>query len=432
MAKEKETLNRYFLLIIKWTCIGLAIRLLLMPFTMHGQDLVFTNYFPMMFVKEGIWDPYGFISTNFPDFSSTYYGPVLFFIISAANFIFVKLLNCVSLIKMLGLSIGMMVKSCTTVDYVQAFSNLDLFKNLFLMKSPYLIFDFLIGGILLKLAISGKLALAAYKLWMLNFVVFQAVYAVGGTYVITTFFIIAALYAACKKRPYLAVVFLSLGGSAKLFPYLLVLPTCLLLGDDWKKRFSLLLTAGIVTILTYLPFYLSSGGAVFGFFMSSGNVQYSGMARWILLGVFIALYSFVSINATKDSKTHDPEKRLLYYFTVIMFLIYVTSPPRFRYFVFVSPLLALIIPQHKKFGIFTLSIILMLAFQWLTERDSQLGLFAPLNPAFLNLPTIQEIIGRFVNIEIVYKIIARMLVLTFLVAGWWTWRLKMEEGYYVE
>ena len=62
-----------------------------MPFTMHGQDLVFTNYFPFVFVEEGIWDPYRFISANFQDLKVTYYGPVLFFIMSAANFIFIKL-----------------------------------------------------------------------------------------------------------------------------------------------------------------------------------------------------------------------------------------------------------------------------------------------------------------------------------------------------
>ena len=403
-----------------------------MPFTMHGQDLVFINYFPMMLVEKGIWDPYGFISANLPHFTVTYYGPVLFFVMSIANFVIVKLFNPATLITILELSSGMMSKSCTTIDYVHAFSNLDLFKNLFLMKSPYLVFDFLIAGILLKLAMTEKLALNAYKLWMLNIVVLQSVYAVGGAYLIPAFFITAALYAGVKKKPYLSIVFLSVGGATNMPPYALILPACLLLGNNWKKKFLLLLTATVVVVLPYLPFYFSSGNSILGLFFNLSNVQYSGIAKWILAGIFIVLYSFISINATKDSQSQDPEIKLVYYFAVIMFLSYTVSPIRFRYFAYITPLLALIIPQHKKFGVFILFIILILAFQWLTERDMQLGLFAPLNPAyFLSLPTIQEIMGRFVNIEICYKVVARVLSVTFFVAFFWVWRIKSNSKRYV-
>lgn len=414
--------------ILKWACIGLLLRLILMPLTMHGQDLVFINYFPMMFVKAGIWDPYSFIGTNFSYFPYTYYGPVLFIIMSIVNFIFIKLFNPASLIRILQISSTMMFKGFTTVDYVYAFSKLDLFKNLFLMKSPYLIFDFLIAGILLRLAISQKLALASYKLWMLNIVVLHSTYAVGGFDLIVAFFIIAALYAAMKKRPYLSIILLSLGGATKLLPYVLILPTCLLLGHNWKNRFSLIFTGITTSILIYLPFYLSSGNSVFGFFALSEAVHYSGIARWILTGIFIALYSFISINATKDSQASRLEEKLLYYFIVIMFLSHTTFPTRLRYFISIMPLLALIIPQHKKFGIFTLLIILLLAFSQSIDRDSQLGLFAPINPAyFLNLPTIQEIIGRFINIEIVYKIMSRVLPLTLFISAWWIWRIKLNN-----
>ena len=36
--------KKYFQQIAKWTLIGLLLRLALMPFTMHGQDLIFINY----------------------------------------------------------------------------------------------------------------------------------------------------------------------------------------------------------------------------------------------------------------------------------------------------------------------------------------------------------------------------------------------------
>lgn len=414
--------------ILKWTGIGLLLRLILMPVTMHGQDLFFINYFPMMFVKKGIWDPYGFIRTNFSYFPATYYGPVLFIIMSTVNFIFIKLFNMTSLVKILEISGAMMGKNLMTIDYVAAFRNLGLFKNLFLMKTPYLIFDFLIGIILLRSALRQRLALTSYKLWMLNIVVLHSAYAVGQADLITTFFIIAALYTALEKRPYLTVILLGLGGATKPFPYILIFPACLLLGQDWKTKFNLFLTGVLVSVLPYLPFYLSSGSAIFNFFTAPGQILYTGIVKWIFLSLFVLLYSFIVINAVRDSQTTNPERRLIYYFITILFLTYATVAVRIRYLSYITPLLALIIPQHKKFGIFTLLILLIYAFWGLSEKDLQLGLFAPLDPAyFLNLPTIQEIIARGVNIELIYKIICRVSLLTFLAAGFWVWRIKLND-----
>ena len=426
---QKESAPKLYLRqFIKWTAIGLAIRLVLMPFTMHGQDLVFTNYFPMMFVEKGIWDPYGFISANLPHFPWTYYGPVLFIIMSAANFIFINLFNAVSLVNILEISGTMMFKGLETIDYVRAFSHLELFKNLFLMKIPYLIFDFLTAFILVKLASSQKLALSSYKIWMLNVVVLHSAYAVGGFDISVAFFVAAALYAGVKKRPYLCIVILSLGGAVKLLPYILILPSCLLLGCNWRNRFLLLLTGAIVSVLVFLPFYLSSGNLVLGFFMLPKVAYYSGNTKWILMALFIIVYSFISLRAIKDSYSAKPERKLLYYFIMVIFLNYVIIPLKFRYFVVITPLLALVIPQNKRFGMFILIFISMLAFASLTVRDVQLGLFAPVNPLyFLSLPTIHEIIGSYINIEIIYKILARALLLGSLVSICWVWFIKLNN-----
>lgn len=417
-----RNLRLYKIQLLKWGCIGLAIRFILMPFTMHGFDLFYINYFPMMFIKEGIWDPYGFIALKFPYFNM-YYGPFLFIIMAAVNFIFIKLFGIISLIAMLEHSTAMMFKQFTTVDYVNAFPRLELFENLFLMKSPYLIFDFLIAIILLKLSASKKLALESYRLWMLNIVVLHSAYMLGQFELITAFFIILALFFAVKRRPYLSIVSLSLGGATKLFPYILIFPAALLLGNSWKKRATLLFTAGFITGLLYLPFYISSGSAIFGYF-TLGR-YYSGVAKWLLITIFVVLYALISKSAVNDSKNPEPEKKLLFYFLTISFLIFAITPISFRYFVFITPLLALVLPGDKKFGIFMIFIILMLAFLRLPERHTQMGLFSPLNPEyFYNLPTIQGLIGQFVNIEIIYKIMSKILMLSFFIASWIVWQRK--------
>lgn len=421
--------------ILKWTALGLLIRVLVMPFTMHGQDSLFINYFPMLFVTNGIWDAYGFINGNFPNFPYTYYGPMVFIIMSVANFIIIKVFNPVYLVEMLKLASPMFFQHFTASDYAQVFlqhfPRQELFKNLFLVKAPYLVFDFLIAGILLKLARTSEKALASYKLWMLNLVVIYSAYAVGGFDVIPAFFIIAAVYAAIRKRPFLCVILLSFGGATKLFPFVFILPTCLLLGENWKDRIKLILTAVLAAVIPYIPFYLSSGGAVFRTFMLV-VMRYSGVAHWIMMGLFAGVYVVICVNAFNDSKNRAPESKVLFYYLAIGLVFYAAIPISFRYFVFVTPLLALLMPYNKKFAVFTLTLIIMLAFLRLPYRTLQAGLLAPVNPGyFTGLPTAQEIIGRFANIEFIYKVLARALALCFLIAAWWSWRIgqKVEETY---
>lgn len=414
--------------LVKWTIIGLAIRLLIMPFTMHGQDIFFVNYFPSLLITKGIWDPYGYIRANIPFFYDTYYGPVLFIILSAANFVIIKLLNLTPFLKMLEIAYPMMFGQFTTSDYLalfSGFSRFDLFRNLFLAKGVYLVFDFLTAAILLKMA-SKKSALGSYKLWMLNVVVLHSVYAVGQADIITAFFITAALYFAVTKMPYASIFCLALGGATKTFPFILILPTCLLLGNNWAKRLRLALTGVAVSIALYLPFWLSSGGAVFTSF-TMGRF-YMGPARYIFNTALIVFYCAILLGAKRDSLKHFAEKYTVFYFLAVGFLVYAVTPISFRYFVFITPLLALVIPGYKRFGIFILFFILMLAFLRLPGKEMQLGLLAPLNPQyFMNLPGMQEIVGKFIDIEIVYRAISRILVLSFFAAAFWTWRIKVNE-----
>lgn len=406
----------------------MVIRLSLMPFTMHGQDIVFINYFPMMCAKEGVWDPYGFIATNFSYFPYTYYGPVTFVIFSVFNFIYIKLLGAASLVRLLEIGSTMLFKGLATFDYVNALSRFDLFKNLFLMKVPYLIFDLLIAAMILKLPIQEKAKTASYKIWMLNIVVLHSAYAIGTFDIITAFFVMAALYAAINKRPYLSIIFLSLGGGTKLFPYALILPASLLLGNNWKKRVALLLTGGITSALPYAPFYFLSGKTVLDFFKLPNVVQYSGDVRIVLGVIFLISYCLISIQAVRDS-AKKPVAAIIYYFLTILFLVNSIFPTRLRYFTVLTPLLALIIPRQKRFGLFMLFIIMILALSHATGREQQMGLFMPLNAEyFRSLPALQETIGRFTDIGLIYKVLARLSPIAFFISALWVWRMKRDDS----
>lgn len=425
-----EDKHSYKKQILIWTAIGLGVRLVLMPITMTSIDMVFINYFPMLCAKNGICDPYGYIASDFPRFVWTYYGPFLFMLMSGVHFIFIKLFNPIGLIKMLELSSTMMfvepfgIKEF--IPYMQAYHSFGLFRNLFLMKLPYLVFDFLTAALLLKMSALSRNALTAYKLWMLNIVVMHSQYMVGQCGIFIAFFVALSVFAALKKRPYLAVACLVAGGGVKLFPYVLIFPACLLLGDHWKKRFSLLFSALGLFILLYLPFYLSSGGAILGTLKDCR--YYPGITQWILVPVAMIGYIFISFNALKDSKDAAPHKKVIFYFLLTGLLVYAAMPISFRYFVYITPLLALLLPGRKGLSALVLLIILMLAFLRLADRALQMGLFIPLGlEYFVSFPTLQEIVGRFVNIKIVYQVMSRALLLSFFTAAYCVWRIKLEQ-----
>ena len=418
-----------FLQIARWTFIGLLLRVMLMPFTMHGQDLQYINYFPMLFVTQGIWDPYGFIMQHFPA-CQMYYGPAVFLIMSVINFITLKLFNIVSLAQFLAKAGQLLCANFTSIDYMGVFSGNSVFWDLFLLKMPYLLFDFAIGYLLLRLSGDDKpQSVRTYIFWMLNIVVLHGVYATGQFELIPAFFTVAAFYAALRGRPHICVLFLSLGGASKLFPYVLVLPVILLLGKGWGQRLRLFCTAAGASAALYFPFIISSGTAVFGSFVLGR--YYMGATKWALYSIFALLYSLICLGAVKDSKRISPARLLIYYFLAIGFLVFAVTPVSFRYFVFLTPFLALIMPKNRKLSILVIVIIVVLAFLRLPTREVQFGLFVPLGANYLtDFPAIQEIVGRFINLKILYCILSRALLLLFLLAAHWVWQIKITEEYY--
>ena len=399
---------------------GILLRLLLMPVTMHGQDLIFINYFPMMFVEEGCWNPYAFIEERFPAFKFTYYGPGLLWIMSFFNFIFVKIMNNQSYAEMLKAAAGMMGGIYTTIDYVKALKGYNLAWNLFLMKLPYLTADLLTGFIILRMQGDEKKAVMSFGLWMFNVVVIHSAYMLGSFDLIMACVIMLALYAAKLKRPFVSMLFLSLGGAIKFVPYFLIPPVCILLGNTLKKKAALLGAAGVMSLAIYLPYLLNSPEAMKRYFFLYKAVETGSFIQGMLVFAFFVLYLILCITAYRDSKRTGIEGRLVFYFSACLFALYLSFPIRFRYFVSITPLLALIMPYSRKFRNFIFILVGLLAFQWLYAREMQLGLFAPLGPdTFSGIPSLHEIMNRFVDIDIAHKVLARIFPFCYIVSFFW-------------
>ncbi|MBU1913106.1 MAG: hypothetical protein KKB22_06225, partial [Candidatus Omnitrophica bacterium] len=196
----------------------------------------------------------------------------------------------------------------------------------------------------------------------------------------------------------------------------------------WENRASLFFTGISVLFLCHLPFYIASGSSFLKYFVLAGSLQYKGIEGLILKSIFAALYLFMVINSIKDSRLPHREEKLFYYFLIILLLSFTTFPMRLRYFVSVTPLLALLIPHNKKFGIAAVFIVLIIAFLSLSDRSLQMGLFAPLGQRFLDMPAFQEVIGRYMNIELIYKFASRVLLVLFFAVSLRLWRIKSKNN----
>ncbi len=89
-------------------------------------------------------------------------------------------------------------------------SHFTIFRTLFLLKLPFLVFDLLTAVVLFKMHDSKEDALASVKLWLFNPVTIFSFYIFGRFEAIPVFFIAFSLLAVKQKRYLLSVILLGL------------------------------------------------------------------------------------------------------------------------------------------------------------------------------------------------------------------------------
>lgn len=100
----------------------------------------------------------------------------------------------------------------------------DVHTTLVALKLPYLAFDLAAGGVLLALAAGAAphLARRAWVFWMLSPIGLYAGYVFARYEAFPVAFVLAALLAAERRRPWLAALLLGLGITMRTYPLLLV------------------------------------------------------------------------------------------------------------------------------------------------------------------------------------------------------------------
>lgn len=376
---------------IKWILIGLFLRLILMPFTAHsdmtaldlgawvisqkGEFLTFYDYLSKLESNNLLVNLYGVGLFNYPPLA--YLIPAFFmFLLSpfydfTVNFVFV-----------------------TGMDKI--FQTFELFRTIFLLKLPYLLFDFLLAYLLFKIfKEKGK---TAFKIWMINPLTLYATFAMGQFDIMPTLLVVAAFFFVFQKKSFWAVVMLGLGGAFKMFP-LLFLPLFALVLEKGFWRRVWLFVAGLLPYLFIIaPFVFFSPMYRQTAFLTNQaekmlymKLPLSG-AEYLspfLIGYFILLFLAAKFRGQKDILW-----RLSFVLMILFFSVTHYHP---QWFLWLAPFLVwdwlVYGAKHRPFLIAFLGCWLVLTFFF--EASLHVGLFAPVAPNLLKVGGLTELVGRF-------------------------------------
>lgn len=402
-------MKKFFL---KWVLIGLVLRLVLMPFTVH-PDIHALDLGAYLISQKGEWLTfYDFLSRLEPSHLLVkIYGPDLFIYPPLAYFVPGVFMF------FLGPLYNFSFNNLFLLDMEATYQTLELFKTLFLLKMPYLLFDFLLAFLLYRL-FTGKKGEMAFKLWLVNPLTLYATFSMGQIDILPTLMVVAALFLATKNKKELSVLMLGIGGAFKLFP-LLFLPIFVLVLERklWQrtKLFLIGLAPYLIVIAPYLffsPIYRQSAllasqtEKMFYMRLPLSGAEYLSI---FALGYFLLLFF---------AERWRNQKEILWKLGLVLMLLFF-SVTHFhpQWFLWLTPFLIwLIVTRGKKYlGHLIILFGCYLALLFFFEPSLHFGLFTPLAPSLKNVGSLNNLLAGITNVFTIKSLLRSLLAATSLI-----------------
>lgn len=285
-------------------------------------------------------------------------------------------------------------------DLPNQLGNLQLNFLLLTLKLPYLVFDLGIAALLFKFFKEPKNKLLAFGLWMFNPINLYATYMMGQFDVIPTFLTILALYFAVKREKFFpAAVFLGLGASFKIFPFLFLIPLALM-KDKWMDRIKIVGLGALTYVATILPFINSAGfratALVAGQTTKSmyATLPISGGESIILFPFLVLFFYLVFLFLT--AKLEDLWKR--FFSIILLFFVFTHYHP--QWLLWLTPFLVIDLVKSglKHWPLVLITFISWLGLVTLFDPGLSVWLFSPILPNLYGQVGIWESLG--VNIDL--------------------------------
>ncbi len=367
----------------QWFLISLALRIIVMPFTVHAD--IYHVYNVPHFLSHGEWNAYEIAAQKFLN----YYPPLALIFFAVVEFLF----------RIISPGFEQFTHSLAFIKGNDLYGSEHLFLSLFFMKLPYLIFDCFLILTCWKMLPNDKSKFAFTVFWAVNPVVIYSTYMFGQFELIAEFFVVLACYFSLQRgREHFACLSLAAGCLFKVIP-IIFLPVVVLISSRNIKDFIRLSLYGIVPIMFFYGiFYLVSGDAVFKLFTDLTEFTKFSTEIKILVLRFcqVVIYILICFHIL-----FLLQKKQLNYTLLIQYFLAISlanhwsmeiSPT--HYYIWLIPFLILFIQEHpywkKPFYLFLLLIFLA----GLKPRTGTLGIFAPINPElFLSFPSLKDVTG---------------------------------------
>lgn len=393
---------------IKWILIGLVLRLLLIPFTVHSDMTALDLGGLVVSQKAGILNLYDYL----PSLGSSHpwvqmYGAGLF------NYPPLAYLTPGLFMTILSPFYNFTLNNVFITNMDKIYQTTDLFGLLFLLKFPYLLFDFLLAFLLFKLfKEKGPLA---FKLWMLNPLTLYATFAMGQFDLIPTLTVVAALFFARKNKNILAVCLLGIGGAYKMFPLLFLPIFALALGKSfWRKAWLFLVGLGSYLVII-APYILFSPGYRQGAFLTNQTEKMFYMKLPVsgaeYLPVFVIGYLALIFLALIKIKQKDILWKLGLALMLLFFSVTHYHP---QWFLWIMPFLIWVwIVYGTKFRfhliiLFSCWLLITLFF----ENSLSFGLLAPVFPNLTKIGSLTDWIKPYYDVFLIKSLIRSLFAVT--------------------
>ncbi len=288
----------------------------------------------------------------------------------------------------------------TVMSGVNIYKIQNLSLYLFVLKLPYIFFDFGTAYILYKYFKKQKTKYLAFILWIFNPVTLYATFCMGVFDIIPVFFTVLSAYFLKKNKLVLSALYMGIGIAFKMYPIFL-LPFIIFKSNNWINRIKIGIISILPVILTNLPFIFSSAYRYMVFSPKSQKMFYM---EWMLSGAegifpFLLILSFLYLLC--QNKSLRPKFYISYIFSVFLLLFSVTHYHP-QWFIWISPFLIIELLNYKfkeawlYVGLLSIYVFIIFTF----ENSLSVGLFAPLNNSLANFIGTQSIITKATDINI--------------------------------
>jgi hypothetical protein len=373
--------------------IGILLRLILMPITLHPDILghSFSAYFLAYEGKINLYDTLAELPASHPLVKN--FGVSDIFIYPPLTYYTLGLFR-------------VLVKPFADSNFIpflmenlsQIHSNQALFWHLFLFKLPYLFFDVGLAFLLAGLFDDPKKKKLAFTLWIFNPVTIYATFMIGQLDLLPTFFSILGFYLFKKERFSWAAFSIGIAASFKMYPLFLLFPLAFLGGKKFIEKVKNLAFGLAPFIFFIAPYVNSSAFRAQVFSPKSQKMLYMG---WPLSGAEV-IYPFVfGLSIICFSAYYSKRKANLpvYLMSILLLTLGVTHFHP-QWFLWVTPFLVWeLVNSNFKNWLLTLSIFVSwLILTLLFEPSLSYGLFNPLWPNLDKVVGLSDLLGRYTDV----------------------------------